>query len=53
MSIDEIHDLEKAFVDAALRAKAAGFDGVEVHGAHGYLINQFVSPFSNWSCVKF
>ena len=53
MSIDEIHDLEKAFVDAALRAKAAGFDGVEVHGAHGYLINQFVSPFSNKRCDEY
>ena len=53
MRIDEIHDLEKSFVDAALRAKTAGFDGVEVHGAHGYLINQFVSPFSNKRCDEY
>lgn len=53
MSVDEIRKLEKSFVDAALRAKAAGFDGVEVHGAHGYLINQFVSPFSNKRCDEY
>lgn len=39
--------LIEAFGDCALRAKKAGFDGVEIHGAHGYLINTFVSAFSN------
>jgi 2,4-dienoyl-CoA reductase-like NADH-dependent reductase (Old Yellow Enzyme family)/thioredoxin reductase len=43
----EIPALTEAFGDAARRAKQAGFDAVEVHGAHGYLINQFMSPFSN------
>lgn len=43
----EIHELVKAFGDCALRAKKCGFDCVEIHGAHGYLINQFMSPFSN------
>ena len=47
LSIDEIHDLISKFGDCAYRAKQAGFDGVELHGAHGYLINQFMSPFSN------
>jgi len=44
---DEIAELVEAFGEAARRAKAAGFDAVEVHGAHGYLIDEFLSPFSN------
>ncbi|PKM21997.1 MAG: 12-oxophytodienoate reductase [Gammaproteobacteria bacterium HGW-Gammaproteobacteria-14] len=41
MSKDDIQDVVQAFAEAARDAKALGFDGVEIHGAHGYLIDQF------------
>ena len=47
LTIDEIEGIEDKFADAALRARVAGFDLVALHGAHGYLINQFLSPASN------
>lgn len=43
----EIEMLIAAYAQAARRVQAAGFDGVQLHGAHGYLINQFISPFVN------
>lgn len=47
LTIEEIHEIRDLFIDSARRAQEAGFDGVEVHGAHGYLLTQFVHPFSN------
>src|SRR6185312_11388922 len=47
MTRDEIREVVAQFRDAALHALEAGFDVVEVHGAHGYLIHSFVSPLSN------
>lgn len=47
LTVEEIHELVEAFAQCARRAKECGFDCVEIHGAHGYLINQFMSPFSN------
>lgn len=47
LSVAEIHELVERFGDCAKRAKEAGFDAVEVHGAHGYLVGAFASPFSN------
>jgi 2,4-dienoyl-CoA reductase-like NADH-dependent reductase (Old Yellow Enzyme family) len=47
MTKAEIKTLVEAFGDAALRAKKSGFDGVEIHGAHSYMLNMFLSPFFN------
>ena len=47
LTIAEIEEMIAAFGDAALRCKQAGFDLVEIHGAHGYLINQFLAPNAN------
>lgn len=47
MTVDEIHDVIDAFKQAAKRADQAGYDLLEIHGAHGYLIFQFLSPLSN------
>lgn len=47
LTIDEIEDTIKAFGQSARRAVEAGFDAIELHGAHGYLIHQFYSPKMN------
>lgn len=47
LSKEEIKEVVGRFANAAARVKAAGFDGVEIHSAHGYFLNQFYSPLTN------
>jgi 2,4-dienoyl-CoA reductase-like NADH-dependent reductase (Old Yellow Enzyme family) len=47
LTIEEIQELKASVVKAASRARSAGFDGIELHGAHGYLLGQFTSPYFN------
>lgn len=47
LETDEMGGIVRQFADAARRGQAAGFDGVEIHSAHGYLLNQFYSPLTN------
>lgn len=47
MTAEEIRTIARAFGDAAGRAKTAGFDAVQLHGAHAYLLSQFLSPYTN------
>lgn len=53
LTTDELDMLEQSFIDAAGRAVEAGYDGVEVHGAHSYLIGQMMSPALNKRTDKF
>ncbi|MED4226478.1 NADH:flavin oxidoreductase [Neobacillus cucumis] len=47
LATEEVKEIIDKFIAAAYRCKIAGIDGVELHGAHGYLINQFLSPNTN------
>jgi len=47
MKVEEIYEMVLAFRKAAIRARKTGFDGVQVHAAHGWLLSQFLSPFYN------
>jgi 2,4-dienoyl-CoA reductase-like NADH-dependent reductase (Old Yellow Enzyme family) len=50
---NQISDIVCNFKNAALRVQKAGFDGVEIHSAHGYLLNQFLSPLTNKRCDEY
>jgi 2,4-dienoyl-CoA reductase-like NADH-dependent reductase (Old Yellow Enzyme family) len=47
LSLDDIAELRQHFLDAATRSLRIGFDVIELHGGHGYLLHQFMSPISN------
>lgn len=47
LTVEEIKDIEQDFADCARRCKQAGFDGIEIHGGHGYLVAEFMSSYSN------
>ena len=53
LSIEQIKDIVQAFANSAFRAKQWGFDAVQIHGAHGYLINQFLSSALNKRADKY
>lgn len=53
LTIAEIEEIQNAFAEAARRAQQAGFNGVEIHGAHGYLICEFLSPYTNRRTDKY
>ncbi len=47
MTLDDVEGVKRAFAEAATRANRVGFDVLEIHGAHGYLLHQFLSPLAN------
>jgi len=47
LSLEEVNQLKKDFIEAAIRSKKSGYDGVEIHGAHGYILTQFLSKKIN------
>jgi 2,4-dienoyl-CoA reductase-like NADH-dependent reductase (Old Yellow Enzyme family) len=47
ITIAQINGIQKKFAEAALRAKDAGYDGIEIHAAHGFLLSQFMTPYYN------
>lgn len=53
LKVRQISELVEKFGEGARRAKSAGFDAIEIHGAHGYLIAQFLSPFANKRTDKY
>lgn len=53
MTVEDITNVQESFVKAAKLAQASNFDGIELHGAHGYLIHQFLSPATNKRTDKY
>ena len=53
MTIDEIHQTQQDFINAAIRAEKAGYDGIELHGCHNYLISQFLNSRVNMRTDKY
>ncbi|KAJ2514523.1 hypothetical protein H4217_005711 [Coemansia sp. RSA 1939] len=53
LSVEEIKDVQQSFADAAVRADKAGFDVIDIHAAHGYLLHEFLSPISNKRTDKY
>lgn len=47
LTTDQIKDIIQEFIDTAWRCKQCGFDGIQIHGAHGYLVCEFLSPYTN------
>lgn len=47
ITIEQIKNIQSKFAEAALRAKNAGYDGIEIHAAHGFLLSQFMTPYYN------
>jgi 2,4-dienoyl-CoA reductase-like NADH-dependent reductase (Old Yellow Enzyme family) len=47
MSLSRVAEIVVAFAESAKRAVSAGFDAIEIHAAHGYLLHEFLSPLSN------
>lgn len=47
LSLEEVHQLREDFIQAAIRSQKGGYDGVEIHGAHGYILTQFLSASIN------
>lgn len=53
LTIEEVYDLVQKYADASKRAQMAGFDAVEIHAGHSYLVNQFISPVTNHRTDEF
>ena len=53
MTTAEVEEVIQKFIQGAVRSQKAGFDGVELHAAHGYLISQFLSPYTNQRTDRF